>query len=94
MHSTMEFNIYRIETEGEIEWIYAEGDLLNVLKWYTDNHDLFLNDIDSITLLPREEWKNKNIRIEDPDGGEDIVQTFEEYCKGMKSNEMIASTVW
>lgn len=88
------FNIYRIETEGEIEWIYAKGDLLSVLKWYIDEFGLLLNDIDSITLLPQEEWKNQKIRIENPDGGEDIIQTFEDYCKNMKYNELISSTGW
>jgi len=88
------FNIYRLESNSEIEWIYAEGDLLAVLKWYIEEFEWELADIDSITLLPRKEWKNKTTNIQDPDGGEDIVQTFEEYCMGMKYNEMIASSEW
>lgn len=89
-----EYNIYRIESEDEIDWIHAEGNLLEVLKWYTDEYVVNLKDIDTITLLPKEEWKNRNVVIQDPDGEEDIVETFFEYCQGMNCNEVIASSRW
>lgn len=89
-----EYNIYRIESEDEIDWIHAEGNLLEVLKWYTDEYVVNLKDIDIITLLPKEEWKNRNVVIQDPDGEEDIVETFFEYCQGMNYNEVIASSRW
>lgn len=88
------FKIHRIESEDEIDWVYAQGSLLDVLKWYTEEISVDLNDLDSITVLPRKEWKNGKIVIEDPEGEEDIVETFEQYCNGSKSNEIIASSRW
>lgn len=87
------FNIYRIETEGEIKYIYAKGDLLEVLKWYTKEFCLDLEDIDSITLLPREKWSEKILSIPTPED-EIIEQTFEEYVRNSNSNEVISSTQW
>ena len=93
---TEQYNIYRIETSGEVEWIYVSGNnIVEALKFYLEETLSELSEVDSITLLPREEWKNKTIRIECPlEEEEDIVQTFEEYTKGMKYNELIASTAW
>lgn len=89
-----EYNIYRIEAEDEIDWVHAEGNLLEVLKWYTEEYVVSLIDIDNITLLPKEEWKNRNVVMEVSDGEEGIVETFEQYCAGMNCNEVIASSRW
>lgn len=88
-----QFNIYRLEAEDELYHIYAKGSLLDVLKWCRDALSLELDCIDSLTLIPREKWSQKKVVIQTPEE-ETIEQTFEEYVRNSRENEVITSTNW
>lgn len=82
--------VYKIETQGETEWLAFDGEIRQALEFYIDEYDNS-DDIDSISIFPQKYWKSTRITLEDEEG---TVVTIEEYMKDHEGNGIIASTVY
>lgn len=83
-------NVYIIKSQGEEDWICCDGDILNAIKFYVNESDCLLEDIDDISILPQKKWKTTNIHLEDE---EDII-SLEEFMKDQNHSEILFSTAY
>lgn len=82
--------VFEIKTQGETDWLAFDGEIREAIAFYIDEYDNDEN-IDSISVLPREKWKTVEVHLEDEPG---IAVTLEKYMKDQEFNEIIASTVY
>lgn len=80
--------IYQIKTQGETDTVACNGEVLDLLKFYTVENDMSLEEIDDIIEIPQEKWKEITITFEEME--EPI--TLEEYMQGHTWNEVVCST--
>lgn len=80
--------VYKIESQGETDHVAVDGDILAAVKFYVCETGCDLDDIESISLFPRENWKTFEIRYEETDE----KWSMEDYMQGHTWNEVIAST--
>lgn len=81
--------VYKIESQGETDHVAVDGDILAAVKFYVCETGCDLDDIESISLFPREQWKDMTITFDEPEFGS---VTVEDYMQGHTWNEVIAST--
>lgn len=82
--------VFEIKTQGEIDWLAFDGEIREAIAFYIDEYDND-EDIDSISVLPREKWKTIRLALEDE---QETAITIEEYMEDQKYNEIIGSTVY
>lgn len=83
--------VYKIKTQGETDIVACNGEVLDLLKFYTVEYDVPLEDIDEVIEVPQEQWKEMTITFEEPETSSIIV---EEYMQGHTWNEIISSTAY
>lgn len=80
--------VYKIEAQGETDHVAVNGDILAAIQFYVCETGCDLEDIDSISLFPQENWKTFKIHYEEMDE----EWTMDEYMQGHTWNEVITST--
>lgn len=86
-------NIYEFRVSEEKEWICANT-IFGALKFYRGLTDYELDDFDpdndDIVMIPPEKWNEYTIT--DPDNGNAVIETFEQYMQGKVDVDIIATT--
>jgi len=85
--------VYEIKESGETTHVAFDGTKKECKDWYVSETDCDVNEIDSITVLPRKKWKEITVKFEEW-GIEPFTTTIEELMVGCKNNEIICSTLF
>jgi len=84
--------VYKIEELGEVTHFAFDGNKKDALNWYIEETMCDENEITSISLLPRKNWRDITIKFNEDE--ESLVVSLEEYMKGHINNEVICSTAY